>query len=55
MGMARFAQPHVHTYMSFLYVISTLYHLLEELQMRTFKQFLFSCEILPTSNFTPKK
>jgi hypothetical protein len=30
------------------YVISTLYHLLEELQMRTFKRYL-SCAILLTT------
>jgi hypothetical protein len=37
-GVTRFAQPHIHTYihtyMFCLCVISTLYHLLEELQMK---------------------
>jgi hypothetical protein len=35
LGMTRKAQPHVHMYMFCPYVISTLYHLLEESQMRT--------------------
>jgi hypothetical protein len=47
-GVARFTQPHVHMYMFCPYVISTLYHLLEKLQMRTFKRY-FSCTILLTT------
>jgi hypothetical protein len=46
MGSDKIAQPHVHMYMFCPYVISTLYHLLEELQMRTFKRY-FSCAIFP--------
>jgi hypothetical protein len=46
--VTRFTQPHVHTYTFCPYVISTLYHLLEELQMRTFKRY-FSCAILLTT------
>jgi hypothetical protein len=49
MKMTRFPQPHVHTYMFCRYVISTLYHLLEKLQMRrTFKRY-FACAILLTT------
>jgi hypothetical protein len=40
-SVTSFAQPHILMYMFCPYVISTLYHLLEELQMRTFKRFLF--------------
>jgi hypothetical protein len=36
----RSTQPHVHMYMLCPYVISTLYHLLEESQMRTFKRYI---------------
>jgi hypothetical protein len=53
-GVTRFAQPHVHTHMQVhSYVISTLYCLLEELQMRTFKRYHF----LHNSShiFTPKR
>jgi hypothetical protein len=47
--VTRFAQPHVHTYMFCPYVISTLYHLLEELvQMRTFKRYFSRAIILTT-------
>jgi hypothetical protein len=35
-GVTRFTQPHVHMYMCHPYVISILYCLLEELQMRIF-------------------
>jgi hypothetical protein len=40
-GVTRFAQPHVHMYMFCSYVITTLYHLLEELQMWTFLKDTF--------------
>jgi hypothetical protein len=46
--VTRFAQPHIYTYMFCPYVISTLYDLLEELQMRTFKRY-FSHAILLTA------
>jgi hypothetical protein len=52
-GVTRYTQPHVHMYMFCPYVISTLYHLLEELQMRTFKRYFFSCN--SSHNFTPKR
>jgi hypothetical protein len=39
---------HTQMYMVCPYVISTLYHLLGELQIRTFKRH-FSCTILPTT------
>jgi hypothetical protein len=51
-GVTRFAQPHVHMYMFCSYVISTLYGLLEELQMRTSKRYFFLCN--SSQNFTPK-
>jgi hypothetical protein len=54
-NVTRFAQPHVHTYMFCPYVISTLYHLLEELvQMRTFKGY-FSRAILLTTLHLAKR
>jgi hypothetical protein len=46
-GVTRFAQPHVHMNMFCPCVIPTLYHLLEELQIRTFKRY-FSHAILLT-------
>jgi hypothetical protein len=52
--LTRFAQPHVHVYMLCPYVISTLYHLLEELQMRIFKRN-FSCLHNSSHNFAPKR
>jgi hypothetical protein len=48
--VTRFAQPHIHTYMFCLCVISTLYHLLEELQMRTFKRYFSDANLLTTLN-----
>jgi hypothetical protein len=48
-GVTRFAQPDVHMYMSCPYVISTLC----ELQMRTFKRYLFLHN--SSQNFTPKR
>jgi hypothetical protein len=39
---------HIHMYMFYPYVISTIFHLLEELQVRTFKRY-FSHVILLTS------
>jgi hypothetical protein len=50
-GVTRFAQPHIHMYMFCPYVISTLYWLLEKLQMRTFKTY-FSHAIASSHNFT---
>ena len=46
--MTRFTQPHVHMYMFCPGIISTIYHLLEELQMGTFKRY-FSLAILLTT------
>jgi hypothetical protein len=42
--MTRLADPHVHTYVSSPYVISTIYQLLEESQMQTSKRY-FSCAL----------
>jgi hypothetical protein len=52
--LTRFAQPHIQLYMFCPYVISTLYHLLEELQMRAFKRY-FSHAILLTTLHLPKR
>jgi hypothetical protein len=46
--LTRFAQCHGHTYMFNPYAISTLYHVLEELQVRSSKD-TFSCAILLTN------
>ncbi len=46
--MTRFIHTHIHMYMFCSYLISTLYHLLEELQMRTFKRYFSHAIILTT-------
>jgi hypothetical protein len=46
--VTRFKQSHVHMYMFCPYVISTLHHLLEELQMRTFKKYISHAILLTT-------
>ena len=51
--LTRFAQCHVHTYMFHPYAISTLYRVLEELQVRSFKRYLFLCN--SSHKFTHKR
>jgi hypothetical protein len=52
--VTRFTQCNVYMYMICHYVISTLYHLLEELQMRTLlEKILFWCN--SSHNFTLKR
>jgi hypothetical protein len=51
-GVTSFAQPHIHMYMFCCYVISTLYHLLEE-SNENFQKIIFLCN--SSHNFTPKR
>jgi hypothetical protein len=52
MGSDKICTAHVHMYMFCPYVISTLYQLLEELQMITFKNI---CSCNSSHNFTAKR
>jgi hypothetical protein len=47
-GVTRSTQPHVHTYMSCPYVISTLYCLVEEYKWELSKDTFFFCILLTT-------
>jgi hypothetical protein len=51
--LTRFAQPHVHMYMFYPYVISTLYMFTWQITNENFQKILFSCN--SSHNFTAKR